>query len=284
MRQPERERLRIAALRRLHPELAEALSFLETVTEVASRLVPADFDRSRLRLQDSDLPPLCPSQFALDEGAATQAFRTFLEALAESPDSTTAKRALAALENGRLVPRQLVRAYCERDAEVFERAAKQARFDRELLVNLAELAVKPQFVAAAHAMEIEVDKASRSPNSCPVCGSPPDLALITDGSDADGIMIAVCRLCESEWPVRRIVCLVCGNEDSETLSYLQAEGQEENRIYVCASCHHYLPVLDARGRREFAPAVERIALAHLEVVAQGQGAQPLSALEEPHTR
>jgi FdhE protein len=283
MRYPERERRRIAALRRRHLELSESLSFLEKVADAAGRLVTDDFDRSRLPQRVAGRPPLLLSRFPLDEPGAVEAFRTFLTALFETTGSGAAIEAVAALAEGRLDPRALVRAYCAGDAKAFERAAQKAeRLDAELLVNLAELAVKPQFVAAARALDRALEKAPDRSDHCPVCGSHPDLALITDHEDSERTMLAVCRLCESEWLVRRVRCLHCGNEDSQTLSYLQAEGEEEARVYICELCHRYLPVLDVRGRPEVAPAVERTAVAHLDIVAQEHGAHPLTAFPAHH--
>ncbi len=190
---------------------------------------------------------------------------------------------MTALEEGRLDPGQLVLAYCAGDAEAFQIAARQAgRLDAEILMNLAELAVKPQFVAAAQALEGRREETPPRSDHCPVCGSLPDLALITDRADAERTMVAVCRLCESEWPVRRVRCLHCGNEDSETLSYLQAEGEQEARVYICGLCQRYLPVLDIRGRPEVAPAVERAALAYLDIVAQKHGGRSLTPLPAHH--
>ena len=277
MRYPNRERRRIAVLRRGPSELGEVLSFLERVSDAAARFLPAGFDLSGLHTSGDGAPPLLPSRFPLDESAAAEAFQTFLEALFETTGSGAAKTALAALADGQLDTHRLARAYCAADGQAFGTAAKRSEgLDAELLANLAELALKPQFIAAAQALEKETGAATVPSNRCPVCGSHPELALITDRPEAERMMLAVCRLCESEWPIQRVRCLNCGNEDSDTLSYLQVEGDEAGRVNICDLCNRYLPVLDVRGRLEVAPAIERAALAHLEIVAQSQGCQPLS--------
>ena len=278
MRYPDRERRRIATLQRRRSELGEVLSFLERVADAAERLVPEGFDLSRLRQPVDGEPPLLPSRFSLDESAAAEAFQTLLEALVEVTGSGAAKAALAAMADGRLDAHRLVRAYCAADATAFEAAANlDEELEAELLANLAELAVKPQFIAAARVLKKEAGEAPDRSNRCPACGSYPHLALITDRPEAERLMLAVCRLCESEWPISRIRCLHCGNEDSETLSYLQVEGEEEARVNICDVCNRYLPILDVRGRLEVAPAIERAALAHLEIIAQSRGGQPLSS-------
>ncbi len=97
-------------------------------------------------------------------------------------------------------------------------------------------------------------------------------------------MLAVCRLCETEWPAHRVSCLFCGNDDTDTLGYLQVEGEEEARVNICELCYRYLPVIDVRMRLEFAPAIERAALVHLDLLAQSRGYRPLGeACGEPRS-
>lgn len=280
MRFPRRERRRIGRLRRLRPELSELLDFLDSVADLAERsgdIAPPIDDLRPL----AGFPPLFPSEFPLQERRAIETFRELLEAFTETVGSEAAERARTALDAGELDVRALVGAYCAADARVFQAAARRIEgLEAEFLVVLAELAVKPQFIAAARALEgkVRVPEAHERADRCPFCASPPDIALITDRKAAERIAMAVCRLCESEWPIRRIRCLSCGIEDVDTLSYLQVEGEEDARVNVCESCRHYLPMLDTRGRLEVAPAVERAALAHLDLVAQGRGYQPLSPL------
>lgn len=274
MRYPERERRRITALRRRYPELSEPLSFLERISAAAPRLLHVETGRSRPE-SDHLGPPIAPRFFPLDETAAAAAFRIVAEALLESTGSEAARAIHDAIPDGRLALGRLARAYCEGDAATFQlQAESSGGLDPELLAGLAELAVKPQFIVAAQALQERLPRDTAESGVCPACGSRPELAVITDANGAEGIMLAVCRLCESEWPVQRVRCLNCGNADAEALSYLQEEGEESPRIHICQKCRHYLPVLDARGRLEFAPAVERVALAPLEIVAQDRGWEP----------
>ena len=277
MRFPERERRRIRSLRRLRPELSEALEFLAAATELA----PADADEfpvDRLKPPTPGFPPLSPDTFPLDEPKAAEDLRRLLDAFVEATGSAEAGTVLRAAREGRLDLRRLVSAYRSSDREPFEIAAGRLEgIEPPLLIHLTELAVKPQFIAAARALGESGRKADAGdrPDTCPLCGSAPDLLLVEDRRDVERIAVAVCRLCESEWPVKRVRCLACGNEDTESLSYLQAEGEEDLRANVCEVCHHYIPLLDARGRLEVAPMVERIAAAHLDVVAGQRGYAPL---------
>ncbi|MBI4513490.1 MAG: hypothetical protein HY702_05210, partial [Gemmatimonadetes bacterium] len=79
MRYPERERRRIQQLRRVRPEIAELLNFLEEIAEMAPSLIPETFDSGRLPQVEPGEPPLKPAAFPLDADRADEAFRRLLE-------------------------------------------------------------------------------------------------------------------------------------------------------------------------------------------------------------
>jgi FdhE protein len=285
MRYPARERRRISVIRRRHAELCEPLAFLERLAELAASHVDKGAEPPPTPDSSNGTPPLAPHTFPLDLDAAAAAFRAVLEALAETTGSPAADGALAALDEGRLDPRSLVRAWSAGDRTAFDRSAAAADgLDRGLLFDVAELAVKPQFVAAALRLERRPGGEGVRPGRCPACGSAPEMAVITDGPDAEAVLLAVCRLCETEWQVQRVRCLGCGNEDDDTLGYLRAEYDERVRINLCERCRRYLPVVDARGRLEIAPAVERATATHLEILAVARGYEPLATAEDTATR
>ena len=95
---------------------------------------------------------------------------------------------------------------------------------------------------------------------CPVCGAEADVAYL----DQEGARYAVCRLCDTRWPVPRIGCLYCGEEDARKLVYYPYE--EGYRLYRCKRCEHTLPAVDLREAGELdlprlrAAAVEMQAL------------------------
>jgi len=76
--------------------------------------------------------------------------------------------------------------------------------------------------------------------SCPVCGAEADVAYLDEG----GFRYAVCRLCDARWPVPRIRCLYCGEEDAKELEYYPYEGGY--RLYHCKTCGRTLPAVDLR--------------------------------------
>lgn len=268
MRHPERERRRIAQLRRRRPDLEELLDFLDRIAERAAELIPERFD-GRLPSARSDAPPLDPRSFPLDEDRAAQAFDAFLDAFPADAGGSAAETP-ERVEALALDPRAACRAFLRGDADYFLGLEERGVAPADLVAEIAQLAVKPQFIAAARALGTVPQRVS---DRCPLCGSWPEVLLLVDRADQERVALAVCRLCESEWPARRVRCPACGNEDAETLSYLQVEGEEGARVSVCGACKTYVPVVDTHGRLEVAPVVERAALAHLDVAAERAGYQ-----------
>lgn len=76
--------------------------------------------------------------------------------------------------------------------------------------------------------------------TCPVCGAEADVAYL----DANGFRYAVCRICDSRWPVPRVRCLYCGEEEAKKLEYYPYEAGY--RLYRCKSCGRTLPAVDLR--------------------------------------
>ncbi len=273
MRHPHRERRRIQQVRRRRPELGALLDFLDRIADAAPRLVPAEFDIHFLAASH-DGPPLRPDRFPLDPGRAADAFRTLLDFFLETNPEAAGGKVKAALDEGLFDAAEACRALLRSDAGYFLRLEEAHGVSAALAAELTELAVKPQFIAAARALgAVPQEVADR----CPLCGSWPEILLVVDRKDFERVAVGVCRLCESEWPVRRVRCPACGNEDPDRLSYLKVEGEEGVRVNVCGVCKTYVPMADTRGRLEVAPVVERAAAAHLDVAAERSGYQLLHA-------
>ncbi|XOB99552.1 formate dehydrogenase accessory protein FdhE [Deinococcota bacterium DY0809b] len=94
---------------------------------------------------------------------------------------------------------------------------------------------------------------------CPQCGAEADVAYL----DANGFRFAVCRLCDARWPVPRVRCLYCGEEQPKKLEYYPYE--EGYRLYRCKTCGRTLPAVDLReaGRLD----LPRLRAAALEMQA-----------------
>jgi FdhE protein len=103
---------------------------------------------------------------------------------------------------------------------------------------------------------------------CPFCGAFPGMAEIR----AEGRRFLHCLLCGTEWESPRLQCPYCQSGDPEQHTYFQVEGEIENRVDVCLTCHHYLKTVDSRemeGPLDF--EVEDYLTLHLDHLAQEEG-------------
>jgi FdhE protein len=104
--------------------------------------------------------------------------------------------------------------------------------------------------------------------SCPVCGSPPDLAFLAD----NGERLLVCEFCRHTWPFKRIRCPGCGNQDSHSVIYFFSDAEPAYRVHTCGVCKLYIKTVDRRRlARPFYPPLEKIVTAHLDMKARGLG-------------
>ncbi len=75
-----------------------------------------------------------------------------------------------------------------------------------------------------------------SSGSCPLCGSPPLVGLV---SGPGGARYLVCPLCATEWRFTRLTCSACG--DGSRLSYFALDrGPAGVKAETCGVCQTYL--------------------------------------------
>jgi FdhE protein len=104
--------------------------------------------------------------------------------------------------------------------------------------------------------------------SCPICGSPPNLALLAE----NGGRWLVCEFCRHQWPFERIRCPGCGNQDSHSVIYFFSDAEPAYRIHTCGICKLYIKTVDTRRlERPFYPPLEGIVTSHLDLKARGLG-------------
>lgn len=100
---------------------------------------------------------------------------------------------------------------------------------------------------------------------CPVCGSEPLLASL---SGDEGERRLHCGLCETAWPVARVGCAFCGNDDAERLVYLAADDEPGLRVDICQACGRPLKVMDLRELNETVLVpLDELATWHLDQAA-----------------
>jgi FdhE protein len=108
--------------------------------------------------------------------------------------------------------------------------------------------------------------------TCPFCDGPPQVAVLRSDSTADGAGRAlVCATCATTWPVRRILCVACGEEDERRLSYFQTAEFDHVRVDGCENCRQYIKTIDLTRLGLAVPVVDEVASAVLDLWAETNG-------------
>jgi len=118
---------------------------------------------------------------------------------------------------------------------------------------------------------------------CPICGGAPDIGMLKEKPEPSEFLIAKagrlslhCSLCGHLWRFPRLQCPACGEGDQKKLDLLIPAGRERERIHTCATCHHYLIVLNrVECERTVDLDIAPVGLAHLDIVAREKGFTPL---------
>ena len=135
-----------------------------------------------------------------------------------------------------------------------------------------------RMILGLRAMEMaeELAKLNWQKGYCPVCGSFPHLAVIRE----KGQRWLQCPKCSHEWIFPRMTCPYCEHEDPENTGFLFVEGKKEEMAYTCDKCRKYLITIDQSGNlRHISADLLAISLAHLDIVVQEQGLQPMVQCE-----
>jgi FdhE protein len=107
---------------------------------------------------------------------------------------------------------------------------------------------------------------------CPVCGSFPQLAIIRD----QGQKWLQCSSCSHEWQFPRLSCPYCDHEDPKNTNIMFVEGKKEDSAFICEKCRRYLVTANrSDSLRKTNPDIIAISLAHLDIILQGKGLQPM---------
>ncbi len=79
----------------------------------------------------------------------------------------------------------------------------------------------------------------KSPNVCPFCGCKSHFSRIRMD---DSRRFMFCDRCFTEWAVRYLYCVYCGNDEPGTISYISLENDGAYQIYTCDKCKGYLKI------------------------------------------
>lgn len=111
-----------------------------------------------------------------------------------------------------------------------------------------------------------------TPGWCPVCGGLPWIACRRPDAGADGSRrLLGCSLCGGEWPLGRIECPACGEEDPQKLPSFRSEQFPSVRIEACETCRRYVKSLDLTRDALAIPEVDDLVSLSMDLWAVEQG-------------
>ena len=159
-----------------------------------------------------------------------------LRVLAEISNALTA----AAPDRGSQI--QAARRACECDDILLRRSYRNEL--NPILETLRLLTLNPFYEKFAREIVPRIEEVPWRLGYCPVCGETPSVAAYKASA---GVRYVQCRLCRTQWDVPRIGCIFCDCEESDKLSYLQADDVTAHRVEICDACGGYLKVVDERA-------------------------------------
>jgi FdhE protein len=120
-------------------------------------------------------------------------------------------------------------------------------------------------------LRITPDRTHR-PGHCPFCGGAPWVAVRRPESNADGARrLLGCALCGGEWPLARIRCPCCEEEQPEKLPSFQSDAHPAVRLEACESCRRYVKSLDLTMDARAIPEVDDLVSLSMDLWAAREG-------------
>jgi len=239
--------------------------------------------RDRLAL---GVPLLERSRFPWDPDATERLFYTLAGLLAAMPGQAgeAGRRINAALDLPEsqaataseadlppLSPRAAAQAFINEEQEFFEPFAAAMPHSPRAVSFLAQASLTPSLVAVAEALHPRLDLNTdvRPHGNCPVCGSLPLIACL---QDKEGKRRVSCSFCRTTYRVRRLGCLLCGEDRNENLGFLAGEEMPGFRIEYCNTCSGYTKAIDLRQREgNFLPVLDDLESLPLDMLASQAG-------------
>jgi FdhE protein len=275
---------RLAALRKAHPELEEAIDLQEQLIRAsltsarAAEALPFALPREHLIARLHEGVPMLHDQTAhVDVHYAADLFSRLVNLLQQRDDTELRSRLdvlVGAATSGALEPQRLFSEAFVQHHEHLAEIADAAGVDIELLTTIVAQAVAPLLRAYADRLLPlleRIDDVRWQRGYCWVCGAWPSLGELRGVELAQYLR---CAACGSHWRWQRLECPYCANDDFRSLQTLTVEGEPRFRISVCDRCKGYLKVGNAFDPppAEFL-ALDDVASLHLDVVAIERGYQ-----------
>jgi formate dehydrogenase accessory protein FdhE len=110
-------------------------------------------------------------------------------------------------------------------------------------------------------------------NYCPFCAGRPQCSILkTTGEEAEGGgRELLCSTCLTVWPVRRVLCINCGEEHPAKLAYFHSPEFDHVRVEACDNCRRYIKGIDLTRLGLAVPLVDEVATAPLDLWACEHG-------------
>ncbi len=273
-------RNRLEQLREDRSEFEEILAFYakvltaqhEAQQEIAIPEIELPEDRIKLKIEEG-FPLVDREDFPVDRGSSERLFRKLCCLSSEENPvlASAGKILLEAMDTGKLEFAKLFTAVLQNDAETIEVFSKDLEVPFPVLQALVKFSIQPSLLATAAGVARGSAMEGWQYGYCPVCGGLPAMAaLVGEGGKRE----ALCSFCGHFWQLPRLLCPFCNTDKQENLRYFFGEGEDLYRVHVCEQCKGYLKVVDTREGGDYrALAVEDVATAHLDLLAEEEGYQ-----------
>lgn len=129
------------------------------------------------------------------------------------------------------------------------------------------LSMRPFLSRCAEVLQQRPELSSWTHAHCALCGSQPDLSVITPSAERH----LICGRCELRWKWESLTCPFCRNsERAKITSFATPDGKY--RVYACDVCRRYLKAYDGRrATRPVMPMVDAVATLPLDAAAIQRG-------------
>jgi formate dehydrogenase formation protein len=137
----------------------------------------------------------------------------------------------------------------------------------DVVDQVLTLSMRPFLSRCAEVLQQRPELSSWTHAHCALCGSQPDLSVITPSAERH----LICGRCELRWKWESLTCPFCRNsERAKITSFATPDGKY--RVYACDVCRRYLKAYDGRrATRPVMPMVDAVATLPLDAAAIQRG-------------
>ena len=137
----------------------------------------------------------------------------------------------------------------------------------DVIDQVLTLSMRPFLSRCAEVLQQRPELSSWTHAHCALCGSQPDLSVITPSAERH----LICGRCELRWKWESLTCPFCRNsERTKITSFATPDGKY--RVYACDVCRRYLKAYDGRrATRPVMPMVDAVATLPLDAAAIQRG-------------